>query len=110
MPEGPTKKLENPERPATQTGHDENAAERKRREARRRLLLGGAAALPVILSVKQANAQATWTQCAELVSEQYPGQWSLLVGPLRDIFGSFAAFPSQCTTEEIIEKAESMKL
>lgn len=109
MPEGPTTKLGNPERP-TPNGHDESAAERKRREARRRLLLGGAAALPVVLSVKRANAMNTWTQCADLVQGEYgppifADHWSQYVPWARDIWGSFATFPSICV--ETMEEADS---
>ena len=63
------------------------AAEQKRRAARRRLLLGGAASVPILFTVRRAQA-ITWTECAD----QLGGNSDVtgLVPGLKKNRGSFA--------------------
>lgn len=103
MSAGPETKASDPTTPSA-AGPRQDPAERKRREARRRLLLGGAAALPVMLSVKRANAVNTWTQCAEILEAQNPDTvfgWSQFIAGARNYWGSVALFPPVCTEENI---------
>jgi hypothetical protein len=103
--EGPYEERKSPSEGISDAREQLTAAEQKRRAARRRFLLGGAAAVPVLFTVRKAQA-ITWTECAE----QLGGGSDVtgLVPGLKKNQGSFADdFPPCQEMEDMLDAMDS---